>query len=112
MKDMYLKNNIFFNTYFDKQDLQLASEGAIADTSQRIIKAVMKNFASSLSKGKSKLGINIAKTKGDITKLAEYKNAKISLDALVSMSKAGGYCSGIVLDLENILKWMLKEREK
>lgn len=110
-KSLYLRNNIFYDTFFDKNDLECASEGAIAQTSQRIVKAVIKNFSSSLSKGRSKLGMDIAKTKGDITKLAEYKNAKISLDALVSMSKGGGYCAGIVLDLENIMKWLIKNKE-
>lgn len=111
MKKLYLHNNIFYDTFFDKNDLECASEGAIAQTSQRIVKAVVKNFSASLSKGRTKLGMDIAKTKGDITKLAEYKNAKISLDALVSMSKGGGYCAGVVLDLENIMKWIVKNKE-
>jgi len=110
-KTFAIKNNIFFDTYFDKKDLDLASEGAIAQTSKRIVDAVIRNFASSISKAKSKLGVDIAKTKGDITKLAEYKNAKISLDALSSMSKGGGYCSGIIADLENIMKWVIKEKD-
>jgi len=110
-KNLYLHNNIFYDTFFDKNDLECASEGAITQTSQRIVKAVIKNFSASLSKGHSKLGLDIAKTKGDITKLAEYRNAKISLDALVSMSKGGGYCAGVVLDLENIMKWIIKNRE-
>ena len=111
MNKNLLKDNIFYNTYFTKEDLECASEGAIVNTSKRIVNAVIKNFTSSISKGKNKLGMDIAKTKGDITKLAEYKNAKISLDALVSMSKGGGYCAGIVLDLENIMKWLVDNKE-
>jgi len=110
-KKMYLNNNIFYDTFFDKNDLECASEGAITQTSKRIVNAVIKNFSSSISKGRTRLGMDIAKTKGDITKLGEYKNAKISLDALVSMSKGGGYCAGVVLDLENIMKWLVKNKE-
>lgn len=110
--DLYFKKDYTTDSFFFRKDLELASESVIAETSKRIANAVIKKFASVISKGgNSKIAAAIAKTKGDITKLVEYKNAKISLDALASMSRGGGYCSGVISDLELIHKWLIKNRE-
>lgn len=111
----YFRDELLSSKLFDLKDLKIASESAVVDTSRRLTTAIMKRFKEGLSKGPNKeLMGEIAKSKGDITKVSYYKNAKISLNALAAMASksGGGYGQGVLTDLETILDFMVKNKKQ
>lgn len=109
---IYFKDSILSEKLFDKNTLSMASESAVIDTGKKMAVSVINKITSIGNKGaNSKFVKSVNASKGDFTKMDEYKNIKICMDALVAMSKGGGYGVGVISDIENIRRFLIKEKE-